>query len=156
MKHGVRSKKMASNTVEALIGGVVLAAAGGFLVYAANTANISAAGGYELTAEFRKAEGISQGGDVRIGGVKVGSITAMDLDPQTYKAVVRLSINNGIQIPDDSDVKITSSSLLGDSYLAIQPGGSEFMLEPGDAIEFTQDSVNLLDMVGRFIHGSGE
>ncbi|MEM8791427.1 MAG: outer membrane lipid asymmetry maintenance protein MlaD [Pseudomonadota bacterium] len=147
---------MASNTVEALIGGVVLAAAGGFLVYAANTANISAAGGYELTAEFRKAEGISQGGDVRIGGVKVGSITAMDLDPQTYKAVVRLSINNGIQIPDDSDVKITSSSLLGDSYLAIQPGGSEFMLEPGDAIEFTQDSVNLLDMVGRFIHGSGE
>ncbi|MEM1278327.1 MAG: outer membrane lipid asymmetry maintenance protein MlaD [Pseudomonadota bacterium] len=147
---------MASNTVEALIGAVVLTAAGGFLVYAANTANISAGGGYELVAEFRKAEGISPGGDVRIGGVKVGSITEMDLDPQSYKAILRLSINEEVQIPDDSDVKITSSSLLGDSYLAIQPGGSEFMLEDGDAIEFTQDSVSLMDLVGKFIAGTGE
>ena len=147
---------MASNTVEALIGAVVLTAAGGFLVYAANTASISAGGGYELVAEFRKAEGISPGGDVRIGGVKIGSITEMDLDPQSYKAVVRLSIDDEVQLPDDSDVKITSSSLLGDSYLAITPGGSEFMLEPGDEIEFTQDSVSLMDLVGKFIAGTGE
>lgn len=148
---------MASNTVEALIGGIVVAAAGGFLVYAANTADISGnAGGYELTAEFRKAEGLAPGADVRIGGVKVGSITDMELDPKTYKAVVTLSIKDGILIPDDSDVKITSSSLLGDNYLAVGPGASESMLEPGDEIEFTQDSVNLIDLVGRFIHGGGD
>ena len=148
---------MASNTVEALIGGVVLAAAAGFIVYAANTADIGGgAGGYELVAKFRKAEGLATGGDVRIGGVKVGSITDMSLDPESYRAVVRLSIRDEIRIPEDSDAKITSSSLLGDSYLAIGPGGSDFMLEDGDEIEFTQDSINLIDMVGRFIHGSGD
>ncbi|MEM7505968.1 MAG: outer membrane lipid asymmetry maintenance protein MlaD [Pseudomonadota bacterium] len=147
---------MASNTVEALIGGVVLAAAGGFLVYAANTADLAGgAGGYELTAQFRKAEGLSPGGDVRIGGVKVGSITNMALDPKTYKAVVTLSIDSDIQIPEDSDVRITASSLLGDNYLAIGPGGSEFMLRDGEELEFTQDSISLMDLVAKFIHGSG-
>ena len=100
-----------SNTVEALIGGVVLAAAGGFLLYATDTANISSGGGeYELTAQFRKAEGIALGGDVRIGGVKVGTITGMELDPQTYKAVIRLALDDAISLPDDSDVKITATS----------------------------------------------
>ncbi|MEL6477427.1 MAG: outer membrane lipid asymmetry maintenance protein MlaD [Pseudomonadota bacterium] len=148
---------MASNTVEALIGGAVLAAAAGFIVYAANTADLGGTGGgYELVAEFRKAEGLAPGNDVRIGGVKIGSVTAMDLDPDSYKAVVTLAIREGVLIPEDSDVKITSSSLLGDNFLAIGPGGSEFMLENGDEIEFTQDSINLLDLVGRFIAGSGE
>lgn len=149
--------EMASNTVEALIGGIVLAAAGGFLVYAANTASIGAGGGGdELIAKFRKAEGLAVGGDVRISGVKVGSISGMELDPASFKAIVTLSLNDGVQIPEDAAARITSSSLLGDSYIAIQPGGSEFMLEDGDEIEFTQDSINLMDMVGKFIHGSGE
>ncbi|MEM7239475.1 MAG: outer membrane lipid asymmetry maintenance protein MlaD [Pseudomonadota bacterium] len=148
---------MASTTVEALIGGIVLAAAGGFLVYAANTASIGGGGGGdELIAKFRKAEGIAVGGDVRISGVKVGSISGMELDPASFKAIVTLSLNQGVQIPEDAAARITSSSLLGDSYIAIQPGGSEFMLEDGDEIEFTQDSVNLMDMVGKFIHGTGE
>lgn len=148
---------MASNTVEALIGGIVVAAAGGFLVYAANTASIGGAGdGDELIAKFRKAEGIAVGGDVRISGVKVGTISAMELDNQTFRAVVTLSLNDGIQVPEESAARITSSSLLGDSYIAIQPGGSDFMLEDGDEIEFTQDSINLMDLVGKFIHGAGE
>ncbi|MEM0921848.1 MAG: outer membrane lipid asymmetry maintenance protein MlaD [Pseudomonadota bacterium] len=148
---------MASNTVEALIGGAVLAAAAGFIVYAANTADLGGtSSGYELVAKFRKAEGLAPGGDVRIGGVKVGSVTEMELDPDSYKAIVTLAIRDGVAIPEDSDVKITSSSLLGDNFLAIGPGGSEFMLEDGDEIEFTQDSINLLDLVGRFIAGSGE
>lgn len=147
---------MTGNTVEALIGGAVLAVAGGFLLYATDTATLSSGGGYELTAQFRKAEGIAPGGDVRIGGVKVGTITGMTLDPQTYKAVVRLTVDDAIRLPDDSDVKITSSGLLSDNHLAITPGASDFMLESGDELQFTQDSVNLTDMVGRFIHGVGE
>lgn len=148
---------MASNTVEALIGGVVLVAAGGFLVYAANTADISAtSGGYELVAKFRKAEGLSAGADVRVGGVKVGSITSMELDPTSYKAIVTLSVDNEIKLPEDSDIKITSASLLSDNYLAIGPGASEFMLEPGDEFEFTQDSVNVMDLVFRFVQGGSE
>ncbi|MBY8975779.1 outer membrane lipid asymmetry maintenance protein MlaD [Rhodobacteraceae bacterium NNCM2] len=148
---------MASNTVEALIGGIVLAAAGGFLVYAANTAEITGGGGgYQLIAKFRKAEGLSPGGDVRISGVKVGSVSSMVLDPNSYRAVVTLSINQNVKIPEESAALITSSSLLGDNYIAIQPGGSDFMLEPGSEIEITQDSVNLMDLVGKFIHGSDE
>ena len=75
---------MASNAAETLIGAVVLTAAAGFLVYAANTADVNVGGsGYELVAKFRKAEGIDVGGDVRIAGIKVGSISSMELDMKT-------------------------------------------------------------------------
>jgi len=145
---------MASNAAETLIGAAVLAAAGGFLVYAANTADLRAGGGgYEVIAKFRKAEGISVGGDVRIAGVKVGNVTAMSLDPKTYYAQVPLSVATEVQVPDDSLAKITSSSLLGDSYIAIDPGASADMLEPGAEITYTQSSVSVGDMIGKFIHG---
>lgn len=145
---------MASNAAETLIGAAVLAAAGGFLVYAANTADLRAGGGgYEVIAKFRKAEGISVGGDVRIAGVKVGNVTAMSLDPKTYYAQVTLSVATEVQVPDDSLAKITSSSLLGDSYIAIDPGASADMLEPGAEITYTQSSVSVGDMIGKFIHG---
>jgi len=148
---------MAGTVAETLIGAAVVITAGGFLVYAANTADIdSATGGYTLTAEFRKAEGVSPGGDVRIAGVKVGSIRDMRLDPKSFKAVLTLSLRQGIEIPEDSSAKVTSASLLGDSFIAIAPGGSEYMLADGESIEFTQSSVNLIDMAGKLIHGAEE
>jgi phospholipid/cholesterol/gamma-HCH transport system substrate-binding protein len=148
---------MASNAAETLIGAVVLAAAGGFLVFAANTADLGRGGsGYEVMAKFRKAEGVSVGGDVRIAGVKVGSITGMALDPKTYQARVTMSVNMDVRLPDDSLAKITSSSLLGDSYIAIDPGGSDLMLEAGDELTYTQSSVSFGDMLGKFIHGDAE
>ncbi|MEM0944369.1 MAG: outer membrane lipid asymmetry maintenance protein MlaD [Pseudomonadota bacterium] len=147
---------MASNTVEALIGGVVLAGAAGFLVYAANTADISGTGaGTELVAEFRKAGCISPGADVRISGVKVGSVTGMELDPRSFKAQVTLSLNEDIELADDSGVRTASESLLSDSYVAIVPGFGDIMLEAGDEIDVLQDCVNLMDLVGKFIQGSG-
>lgn len=149
---------MAGSAAETLIGAAVLVAAGGFLVYAANTADVSvgSGGGYELVAKFRKAEGVQAGGDIRIAGVKVGTVSAMALDPKSYQAVVTMTFRQGIEIPEDSSAKITSASLLGDNFIAIEPGASDFMLEDGDAFEFTQSSVNLLDMAGKLIHGSGE
>lgn len=146
---------MAGNAAETVIGAMVLAAAGGFLIYAANTADIDTvgAGNYELTAQFRKAEGLNAGSDVRIAGVKVGSIRLMELDPATYKAVVHLNMRGGIEVPEDTTARITAASLLGDSFIALSPGASEYMLEPGDEIQFTQSSVNLMDMAGRLIHG---
>jgi phospholipid/cholesterol/gamma-HCH transport system substrate-binding protein len=107
-------------------------------------------------AKFRKAEGVSVGGDVRIAGVKVGSITGMALDPKTYQARVTMSVNMDVRLPDDSLAKITSSSLLGDSYIAIDPGGSDLMLEAGDELTYTQSSVSFGDMLGKFIHGDAE
>jgi len=146
---------MASNAAETLIGAVVLAAAGGFLVYAANTADVGVGGpGYELVAKFRKAEGIDVGGDVRIAGVKVGSISNMELDLKTYFATVTVAIDDEVKVPDDSLAKITSASLLGDSYIAIDPGGSDLMLEPGEELAFTQGSISITDLIVKFGGGT--
>ena len=145
---------MAGSAAETLIGAVVLAAAGGFLVYAANTADVSVAGGsYEVVAKFRKAEGLNEGGDVRIAGVKVGTISRMELDPQSYQAVIGISLRPSVEIPEDSSAKITAAGLLGDNFVAITPGASDYMLAAGDEIQYTQSSVNLIDMAGKLIHG---
>ena len=145
---------MAGNTAETLIGGVVLAAAAGFLIFAANTAEVAVGGsGYEVSAKFRRAEGINAGGDVRIAGVKVGTVRSMELDPRTYQAVLVLMIRDGVELPDDTTAKITAAGLLGDNFVALAPGASEYMLEPGDEIQFTQSSISITDMAGKLIHG---
>ncbi|MEO0622570.1 MAG: outer membrane lipid asymmetry maintenance protein MlaD [Pseudomonadota bacterium] len=146
---------MANSAVETGIGALVLTAAAGFLVYAANTADISADTGYALTASFGRAEGVNPGGDVRIAGVKVGTITDMSLDPKRYRAVVTMSIRSGIVIPEDTAAKIASTGLLGDSFIALVPGASEYALEPGDEFEFTQDSVSFLDLAAKAVAGTG-
>ena len=148
---------MVGNAAETFIGAVVLAVAGGFLVYAANTADIGVRGsGYPLVAKFRKAEGINVGSDVRIAGVKVGSVAGMGLDPRTYYAEVTVLLESSVKVPEDSLAKITSASLLGDPYIAIEPGGADLMLEPGEEISYTQSSVNVGDLIGKFIGGSSE
>ena len=141
---------------ETLVGAAVLAVAGAFLVYAAQTADVSTgAGAYDLVAKFRKADGVTAGADVRVSGVKVGSVRTVSLDPESYQAVATLSIRAGVSIPEDSSAAIAADGLLGGAHVAIQPGGSEFMLESGDEFDFTQGSVNVMDLIGRFVTGSG-
>jgi phospholipid/cholesterol/gamma-HCH transport system substrate-binding protein len=147
---------MANSAAETVIGAVVLIVAGGFLTYAARTADVNVGGTYELVANFRKADGVTIGGDVRISGVKVGTIRDMSLNPQTYQAQVVVAIRDGVQVPEDSAATIATDGLLGGAHVSIQPGGSEFMLEPGDEFDFTQGSVNILDLVGRAISGGGD
>ena len=145
---------MASSAAETVIGAAVLAVAGGFLVYAANTADVAVGGkGYELTAEFRAAEGLNIGGDVQIGGVKVGSITDISLNPKNYFAIVTMSIRDNVKVPEDSIAKVASESLLGGNFISIDPGGSDFMLQDKAAFDHTQGSVNLMDIIGRFVQG---
>lgn len=146
---------MANQTAETLIGALVLAAAGGFLVYAANTADIAFGDGYPLVAEFRVAGGLSQGSDVRLSGVKVGKVTEIELNPNNYFAVITMSINDAYKVPEDSIAKVTSDGLLGGNLVAISPGASEFMLEPGASFLHTQGSVNLFDLISTAIHGMG-
>jgi len=145
---------MAGSAAETLIGAAVLTVAGGFLIYAANTAEVNVGGsGYELVAKFRKAEGIDIGGDVRIAGIKVGSVAHMGLDPETYFAKVTFVVNSGVKVPEDSTAKITSAGLLGDSFVAIAPGSSNLMLEPGEELTFTQSSVSITDLIGKMVQG---
>lgn len=146
---------MADSAAETLIGAAVLVVAGGFIFYGAQHADLGGGAAYEVSAKFRKAEGLAIGGDVRISGVKVGAIRAVQLDPASYQAEVRMTIRDDIRIPDDSAATIASEGLLGGAHIAIQPGGSDFFVEPGGQITITQSSVSLMDLIGRAITGGG-
>lgn len=148
---------MSNHTTEVLTGGVVLAVAVGFLVYAGQVAGVS--GGqpeYELTASFRSVDGVTVGTDVRLAGVKVGRVTDIALDPATYRADTTFSVRDGIDVPDDSAVAISSEGLLGGNYVEILPGGSPFAFEAGDEIQFTQGSVSLVGLLTKFVTGTDE
>jgi phospholipid/cholesterol/gamma-HCH transport system substrate-binding protein len=138
---------------EILTGAVVLLVAATFVVYAAGQSgrSFSTSGGMTLTAKFDRIDGLSPGADVRIGGVKVGSVLDQKIDPRTYLAVLRLHLNNGIAVPDDSSAEITSESLLGGKYVALVPGGADKMLSDGGEISITQSAVSLESLLGRFI-----
>ena len=148
---------MSENTTEIIVGGAVLAVAIGFLVYAGQATGFSSGSEeYSLNANFRSANGISVGTDVRLAGVKVGRVTAVDLDPVTYRAAAEFTVSNGIEVPDDSAALISSEGLLGGNYVEIQPGGSPFYLESGDEIEFTQGSISLTSLLLKFVSGGSE
>jgi phospholipid/cholesterol/gamma-HCH transport system substrate-binding protein len=146
---------MQNNTVETLIGAIVVAVAAGFLFFAYSSTNTTTLSGYEVLANFQRVDGLSVGTDVRLSGIKVGNVAALDLDPKTYQAKVHLNIREDVKLPDDSSIMVTSAGLLGSSYLSISPGGSDTMIPPGGTIEHTQGSVDLMGLVGRFIGGSG-
>lgn len=146
---------MKNNTVETLIGAIVVAIAAGFLYFAYTSAGSGSVSGYEILAKFSSADGITPGTDIRLHGIKIGTVSSLTLDPKTYYAIAHLSISNSVQIPDDSAVKITSSGLLGSSYVAIQPGGSDFMIKSGGELTNTQGSVDLMSLIGRAVMGGG-
>ncbi|NCQ24298.1 MAG: outer membrane lipid asymmetry maintenance protein MlaD [Rhodobacteraceae bacterium CG17_big_fil_post_rev_8_21_14_2_50_63_15] len=145
---------MSESKTEILVGGVVLALAAGFLVYAGKTTGMTRAGGeYALSASFRSADGISVGTDVRLAGVKVGRVMEIKLDPETYRASALFTVQDAIKVPDDSAIAISSEGLLGGNFVEILPGGSPFYVEPGDEIEFTQGSVSLVSLLMKFVSG---
>ena len=146
---------MAENQTEVLAGAAVLAAALAFVAYAAQTTDFSgSADTYTLKASFRSVEGITLGSDVRMAGVKVGSITSLDLNPKTFFADATVTVKNGLQLPDDSAILISSEGLLGGNFIELVAGGSETNLEPGAEIEDTQGSVSLISLMMKFV-GSG-
>lgn len=146
---------MKHNIVETIIGAVVLAVAAVFVVFAYSATGVRSVNGYEVTARFERVDGIAVGSDVRIGGIKVGTIGGMSLDPKTYLAVVRLNIDQSVKLPVDTVAAISSTGLLGDKFMALVPGGDEKMLEPGGVIQYTQASVSIEDLIGQFMFSQG-
>ena len=149
---------MQNSLVETLIGAIVVVVAGVFLFYGYSTAGIHNTGGYVVSAEFDRVDGLANGSDVRMSGIKVGTVVSQKLDQESYKAVLAIDLDSKVKIPDDSSAKITSESLLGGNYVSITPGGSETPLENGSEIMFTQGSVDLMSLIGQavFSTGSGE
>ncbi|AFK57349.1 outer membrane lipid asymmetry maintenance protein MlaD [Tistrella mobilis] len=147
---------MQRSVVETLLGAAVIAVAVGFAVHAYTGAGRGGSGsGYALTAAFDSVDGIVPGSEVRIGGIKVGSVTGQHLNPETYRAEITLSIDPTIKLPADSSAEIASSGLLGDKYVSVVPGGDDRMLQPGQAITYTQSSVSLESLIGRYLFSSG-
>jgi len=149
---------MSESTTEVLVGGAVLAVAIGFLVYAGQATGFSPAksSDYSLTASFRSVEGVTVGTDVRLAGVKVGTVSEMNLNVQTYRADLVLAVKEGVEIPDDSAVVISSEGLLGGNFVEIYPGGSLDNFEPKDEIEDTQGAVSLVSLLMKFVSGKEE
>lgn len=147
---------MSSNLVESLIGAVVLLVAGWFLVFAYERTDMGAGNGYTLTARFDRIDGIGIGSDVRMAGIKVGTVTGSRLDAQTFQAVVTLSLDDEIELPSDTAIAITAEGLLGGTYMNLLPGGMDDILVDGDEISETQDAVDLLGLIGKFIYSDDE
>jgi phospholipid/cholesterol/gamma-HCH transport system substrate-binding protein len=146
---------MSRNLLETLLGAIVLIVAIGFLLFAYNTSQVKEDGGYELIARFDKVDGLERGSDVRISGIRVGTVLDQTLDPETYRAEVRFSLREDIQLPADTSAAVVSNGLLGGKYLALVPGGDIEMLEPGGEVTLTQSAVNLEDLIGHMIFNQG-
>ncbi|MBW4710168.1 outer membrane lipid asymmetry maintenance protein MlaD [Roseobacter sp. YSTF-M11] len=148
---------MSENTTEVIVGAGVLAVAVAFVVYAGQVSDFSGGGAtYPLEASFRSLEGVGVGTDVRLAGVKVGTVADVTLNPETYRADTTVSLNRGIEVPDDSAIIISSEGLLGGNFVEIVPGGSPFYFEAGDTITDTQGAVSLVSLLLKFVSGSTE
>ena len=106
-------------------------------------------------AKFDRVDGLTIGSDVKMSGIKIGTVTSQTLDPETYQAVVDMNIASQYKIPEDSTARVATESLLGGNYLELQPGGSPDMLASGDQIEYTQGSVDLMGLIGQAIFSTG-
>ncbi len=147
---------MAENKLEITVGAAVVALAVGFVIYAAQATGLgggAGSGSYPLTASFRSAEGVSVGTDVRMSGVKIGTVSSVDLNRDTLRADAVVTIRDGVEIPDDSIAAISSEGLLGGNFVEILPGGSPFPLEADNSFGETQGALDLLTLLSRFVGG---
>lgn len=143
---------MASRGItEVLTGACVLVVAAGFLIFAVAHSGRTTSSGYQLHAKFDRIDGLNQGADVRIAGVKVGSVVATGVDPKSFLADVTLSVRDDIRLPKDTSAEIASESLLGGKFLNLSPGGDATDLSAGATITITQSSISLEQLLGKFI-----
>ncbi|KFE35851.1 outer membrane lipid asymmetry maintenance protein MlaD [Thioclava atlantica] len=148
---------MNENRVEVLTGAMVLLVALGFLVWAGRGLGIGPEGGsYPLHASFRSIGGVVPGTDVRLAGVKVGTVTDVKLNPKTFFADTTISVREGVTLPEDTVIAVTQDGLLGSNFIELIPGGALDDLKPGDEILDTQSAVSVLNLMLKFAGGNGE
>ncbi|MDE0992323.1 MAG: outer membrane lipid asymmetry maintenance protein MlaD [Rhodospirillales bacterium] len=142
---------MRRNAVETVLGAVVLLVAGMFVYFAYNTAQVKAIDGYNINASFFKIGGLTTGSDVRINGIKVGTVTNARLDPETFDAVIEMSIKPDIKLPKDTIAAIGSEGIMGGKYVRITPGSAKETIADNGSISETKDFRSLEDQVGEII-----
>jgi phospholipid/cholesterol/gamma-HCH transport system substrate-binding protein len=125
------------------------------LGFAYSASRLGDESGYELIARFDRVDGLQRGSDVRIGGIKVGTVVDQTLDPATYRAEVRFTMREDVEVPADSSISVAMDGLLGGKYLSLVPGGDIEMLAAGDEVSLTQSAINLEDLIGQLIFSQG-
>ena len=147
---------MKSNTLETLVGAAVIAAAVLFFFFAYNAAGLGGpSGGYRVNAQFDNIDGIAVGTDVRVAGIKVGTVVGQSLDPKSFQARVQMLVQPQVQLSDDTSAKISAEGLLGAKFVALEPGGSESKLKDGSEISYTQGSVDLWSLISQAMFSKG-
>ncbi len=145
---------MSRSIAETLMGALVLAIAAAFVVFAYTRTSVASVDGYELSAKFANVNGLMVGSDVRIGGIKVGSVTKQILDKNTFDAILRFTVDEAIELPTDTTAAVVSDGLLGGKYLSLEPGGADEILQPDGVILYTQSSINIEQLLGKFAFGA--
>lgn len=140
---------------ELAAGAAVLIVTAGFMAYAAANTGRGSGNGTMFMARFQNVGAITSGADVRISGVKVGSVLGTTIDPQSFQAVVRFSVQRDIKLPEDSSAAISTGGLLGGVFLTLTPGGADKLLAEGGEVTITQSATNLEDLLGKFIFNVG-
>jgi phospholipid/cholesterol/gamma-HCH transport system substrate-binding protein len=139
-----------NSTVETLIGAAVILIAAAFFFFAYQTSGKGhAAGAYRLSAEFDNAEGVSVGTDVRIAGVKVGSVVDFTLNAENFQANTVMELDPKVKLTDDATAKVTAEGLLGSKFIALEQGGSETILADGGVISNTQGAVDIWSLISQ-------
>ena len=142
---------MKSSALETLVGAIIIALALGFFTYAYKTAGLGAAtsAGYHVSAEFDNASGVAIGSDVRIAGIKIGTVTGQSLNPKSFQARVEMVISPSISLADDTSAKIASEGLLGANFVSLEPGGADERLKEGSIISYTQGAVDIWSLISQ-------
>lgn len=146
---------MSESATETIVGGLVLAGAVVFLLYADRLTGFGQTGdsAHQYTASFRSIQGVSVGTDVRMAGVKVGSVTDLTLDKVTFRAEATIEVSGDVDLPADTAIVVASEGLLGGNFVELLPGGALENLDPGSEIEDTQSSIGLVNLLMRFVTG---
>lgn len=142
---------MKKNPLETILGFFVLIFAGVFLFFAASRIDTEDVNGYTVSANFLKIGGLEVGSDVRISGIKVGSVLATKLNKENYTADVFLNIDSSIKLPIDTVAAIADVGIMGDKYVRLEPGKSQALLKDGNKIQQTRNYKSLEDNVSEFI-----
>ncbi len=146
---------MVQKNLELAVGVFVALGIAAFFLLALQVSDLTSLGndrGYRITARFENIGGLRVRAPVTMGGVRIGRVVGIDLDPQTYEAVVTLSIEPRFdQIPTDSSASILTSGLLGEQYIGLEPGGMDNYLTEGDTLRLTQSALVLEKLIGRML-----
>jgi phospholipid/cholesterol/gamma-HCH transport system substrate-binding protein len=146
---------MKKSAVETIVGIIVLFIAFGFVFFSYKNGTFFSfdSEAYIVKAEFEKIDGISIGSPVKVSGISIGSVSKTTLNPSNFRALVEMKINSGILLPVDTSAEIIGMGFIGDKYVSLSPGFETQYLVNGGLIDFTQSSVSLESLIGKFMFG---